>query len=242
LSAVRKVEILEPHFFTSFTEVKLFWLKSLYKAKQLDLRYLLTFLIILTICTGLSAQQSGQKDVIQFTGVVFGPDSSSVVPGTHVYIPKSGRGTTTNPYGFFSMPVLEGDSIVFSAVGYKRVYYIIPKHDKESSLRMVISLEEDVTFLEEVEIRPYPTERMFKEALITMELPEQKEYANIYQWLNSEYMRQAYYNLPASPNANYQYFMKSQQQAYINRYSPPQNQLLNPFAWSQFINSLKRKK
>lgn len=185
--------------------------------------------------------QDSSKKVIQFTGVVFGADSTSVVPGTHVYIPKSGRGTTTNPYGFFSLPVLEGDSVLFSAVGYKRAYFIIPKHEKESSLRVIISLQDDITFLEEVEIRPYPTESMFKEALITMELPERKEYANIYQWLNSEMMTQAYHNLPASPNANHQYYMQQQRQAYINKYSPPQNQLLNPFAWSNFINSLKRK-
>ena len=180
--------------------------------------------------------------MIQFTGVVFGADSTSVVPGTHVYIPKSGRGTTTNPYGFFSLPVLVGDSVIFSAVGYKRAYFIIPEHDKESSLRVIISLEDDIQFLEEVEIRPYPTESMFKEALITMELPNQKEYANIYQWLNSQVMSEAYLTLPASPNANHQYYMQLQRQSYINRYSPPQNQLLNPFAWANFINSLKRKR
>ncbi len=180
--------------------------------------------------------------MIQFTGVVFGADSTTVVPGTHVYIPKSGRGTTTNPYGFFSLPVLEGDSVIFSSVGYKRAYFIVPKHEKESSLRVIIALQDDITFLEEVEIRPYPTESMFKEALITMELPNQKEYANIYQWLNAQYMSDAYLEIPASPNANHQYYMQLQRQSYINRYSPPQNQLLNPFAWANFINSLKRKK
>lgn len=204
------------------------------------MRYILILSLFVFSLGAVRAQDSSKK-VIQFTGVVFGADSTSVVPGTHVYIPKSGRGTTTNPYGFFSLPVLEGDSVLFSAVGYKRAYFIIPKHEKESSLRVIISLQDDITFLEEVEIRPYPTESMFKEALITMELPERKEYANIYQWLNSEVMTQAYQNLPASPNANHQYYMQQQRQAYINRYSPPQNQLLNPFAWANFINSLKRK-
>jgi len=205
------------------------------------LRILLA-LFFFSALIGLAKAQEQKRHVIQFTGVVFGADSSSVVPGTHVYIPKSGRGTTSNPYGFFSLPVIEGDSVIFSAVGYKRAYFIVPKHDKESSLRVIIALQDDIQFLEEVEIRPYPTESMFKEALISMELPEQKEYANIYQWLNSQYMADAYRNLPASPNANHQYYMQLQRQSYINRYSPPQNQLLNPFAWSNFINSLKRKK
>lgn len=205
------------------------------------MRYLLTLILFLSTL-GLAMSQDNPQQVIQLTGVVFSTDSADVIPGTHVYIPRSGRGTTTNPYGFFSLPVLEGDSVVFSAVGFKRVFYIVPDHREESSLRIVVTLKDDITFLEEVEIRPYPTESMFKEALITMELPNQKEYANVYTWLNSEYMAQAYQNLPASPNANHQYFMNLQRQNYINRYSPPQNQLLNPFAWSQFINSLKRKR
>lgn len=205
------------------------------------MRYILILSLLVFAIGGLTAQEQAGK-VIQFTGVVFGADSTSVVPGTHVYIPKSGRGTTTNPYGFFSLPVLEGDSIIFSAVGFKRAYYIIPEHDKESSLRVIIALDEDIQFLEEVEIRPYPTENMFKEAIISMELPHQKEYANIYQWLNSQVMTEAYLSLPASSNTNHQYYMQLQRQAYINRYSPPQNQLLNPFAWANFINSLKRKK
>lgn len=201
----------------------------------------LTYSLVSILYYSVWGQDVARKEVIQFTGVVFDMDSTSVVPGTHVYIPKAGRGTTTNAYGFFSMPVLEGDSVVFSSVGFKRAYYIVPKHDKESSLRIIVTLEEDISFLEEVEIRPYPTESMFKEALITMELPHQKEYANIYQWINSEYMTRGYYGLASSPNANAQYLLNLQRQSYTNKYSPPTNQLLNPFAWSQFISSLKRK-
>jgi hypothetical protein len=204
---------------------------------------ILIALLITVVLVGFNTAQAQEKEIIQFTGVVFDQDSQSVVLGVHIYIPKSGRGTSTNPYGFFSLPVLEGDSVVFSAVGFKRSFYIIPKHtEKASSMKLIVTLEEDIRFLEEVEIRPYPTEAMFKEALITMELPYQKEYANIYQWMNSEIMRKGYYDLPASPNANHQYFFQQQFQSYINRYSPPQNQLLNPFAWNNFINSLKRKK
>jgi len=206
----------------------------------LVLKYLLTCFIILSLASLGFGQDPESRQVIQFTGVVFESDSTTVVPGVHIYIPKSGRGTTTNPYGFFSMPVLEGDSIIFSAIGYKRISYKVPAHDKESSLRVVVTLQDDITFLEEVEIRPYPTEAMFKEALITMELPHQKEYANVYQWLRSEYMVTAYQTLPASPNSNARYMINQQQQAYINRYTMPVNNFLNPFAWAQFINSLKK--
>jgi len=242
LDSVRKIEVFGSHFSLLLRKSNLSGLIIRYIIEKVtSLKFLLICLFIVSISNAGFCQKSGQRQVIQFTGVVFGSDSTNVVPGVHIYIPKNGRGTTTNPYGFFSMPVLEGDSVVFSAVGYHRTYYIIPEHDKESSLKIVVFLADDITFLEEVEIRPYPTESAFREALITMELPHQKEYANIYQWLNSEYMTSGYQYLPVSLNTNAQYLMNIQQQAYINRYSPPVNNFLNPFAWAQFINSLKKK-
>ena len=189
----------------------------------------------------VNGQQKQEPSVIQFAGLILGEDSTTVISGVHVYVPKKGRGTTTNAYGFFSLPVLEGDSIVFSVVGYKRAYFIVPEHDKESSLRVIVSLEEDIKFLEEVDIRPYPSEAIFKEALISMEVPYRKEYSNIYQWLNSDALEKGYAYLSASPGANHRYFTQLQQQAYTNKFSPRANPLLNPFAWYQFINSIIKK-
>lgn len=203
------------------------------------MRVLGTFILIAIFFSSL-AQEKPQK-IIQFAGVVFGSDSLTTIPNTHVFIPKTGRGTTSNIYGFFSLPVVEGDSVVFSSVGYKRAYYIIPNHESESSLRVVITLKEDVTFLEEVEISPYPSEAAFKEALITMELPHQKEYANIYQWLYSESMTVGYQTLRASAGENFRSTIALQNQQFYNATGPSQIPLLNPFAWSEFIKSLKKK-
>lgn len=198
---------------------------------------LLGFLLVVF---AVSAQDT-DKRIVQFTGVVFAPDSASVIPGVHVYIPTSGRGTTTNPYGFFSMPVLEGDSIIFSAVGFKRESFIIPPHEEDNSLKVIVTMKEDVTFLNEVEVFPYPTEAMFKQAVLALEMPDQRQINNMNEWLSHEYMKRAYLDLPASANANHQYYMQMQQQAIQNRYQLPSNNYLNPFAWARFINSLKRK-
>lgn len=200
-----------------------------------------SFLIILLFSQNLFSQEQDRK-VIQFAGVVFGKDSANIVAGAHIYIPKSGRGTTTNPYGFFSFPVLEGDSVIISAVGYKKNFYIIPEHKKESSLTVVITLQEDITFLEEVEILPFPTEASFKQAVVKMKLPEPKEYANIYQWMNQEYMQTAYTQLSASQMQNYNYFLQQNRMAYSNQFQMQQSNFLNPFAWIRFIKDLKRKK
>ena len=60
------------------------------------------------------------------------------------------------------MPVLVGDSIVISSVGYQRQHYIVPDHSSEY-LTIVIEMVQDVTFLREIEITPFPTEEVFKD-------------------------------------------------------------------------------
>jgi hypothetical protein len=183
--------------------------------------------------------QDNQK-VFQFSGVIMEVDSTQVIPGAHVYVPKGGRGTTTNPYGFFSMAVVPGDSIVITAVGYKRRSFIVPDHQDKASLKMILTLEEDVTFLEEVEVFPFPTEEMFKRAVVALEVPYDRDYANVQAWLNAIYMQKASLTLPASPAMNQRYFQARQVQEFQNKFGPNNITLLNPWAWSSFINSLKR--
>lgn len=205
------------------------------------------FVVLFMMLSAQGFAQSGASEkkqplhVIQFTGVVFTPDSMSVIPGVHIYTPISGRGTTSNPYGYFTMPVLEGDSIVFSAVGFKKMSYIIPHHEGDRSLKVIITLQEDITFLNEVEVNPYPTEAMFKEAVLALESPFQQQYDNMNAWLTAEYMRTAYADLPYSANANHLYNQQMQHQQLQNHYQMPSNNLLNPFAWAKFIKSLKEK-
>ena len=196
-------------------------------------------LLFLFLFSGIEVKAQEDNPVIQFTGVVMESDSLTVIPGVHIYVPKGGRGTTTNPYGFFSMPVLEGDSIIFSAVGFKRSHFIVPKHDPKTSLKVIVTMEEDIAFLEEVEVFPFPSEEMFKQAVVTMRLPYDRNTANLQAWLNATYMKEGYQYMSASPAANQRYFQEQQMLQFHNRFGPQPNNLLNPWAWSSFIKSLK---
>ena len=120
--------------------------------------------IFILVVTFIAAAGSafGQKErrVIQLSGVVLSADSTQeMLPGVNIYVPKAGRGTNTNGLGFFSMPVLVGDSIIVSYVGYERQYYIVPDH-KSEYLTVVVQMIPDVTYLKEIEILPFPTEEV----------------------------------------------------------------------------------
>ncbi len=36
--------------------------------------------------------------VVQLSGIILGEDSTNAIPGVHVYVPRYGRGTTSNGY------------------------------------------------------------------------------------------------------------------------------------------------
>ncbi|MCU0358377.1 MAG: carboxypeptidase-like regulatory domain-containing protein [Cyclobacteriaceae bacterium] len=118
----------------------------------------------MTVLTVPSSQAQNLRRIIQLSGVVLGlddKDNPTQLPGVHIYLPKAGRGTNTNPLGFFFKPVQVGDSIVISSVGYVRQDYFVPNHPSEY-LTFIIELVQGVTYLREIEVLAFPTEEVFK--------------------------------------------------------------------------------
>ena len=200
---------------------------------------ILNLIVIISLTIVFDSFSQGQKKIIQLSGVVVGQDSISGVGGVHVYVPKAGRGTTSNPYGYFAMPVLAEDSIIVSAIGYQKQSFIMPG-DKGVSVTLFIELKPDTTILPELEIFPYPTEELFKKAVLAVELPNRRDIENLEKSLDKDLLRRMYNNEPMSANMNYKYFMDQQMMATSTKYQLPSNPLLNPFAWVKFIKAIKR--
>ncbi len=197
--------------------------------------------VLLAIAQSIHAQVERQdrKKIIQFSGVVVGQDSLTGVPGVHVYVPRAGRGTTTNVYGYFSMPTLAGDSIVISAIGFEKIRYIIPS-DQEEDLTAFFELASDTTYLSEVEIFPFPTEKDFKEAVLALKLPSNEISQDN---LGDEVLARMIATLPIDGGEAYNNFVNQQFTTSHNRYlyNPnPISTFLNPFAWAELVKSIKR--
>jgi len=201
------------------------------------------FALLVAFCclagSGNLFAQNKQR-VIQLSGVVLGEDSVSGLPGVYIYVPKAGRGTTTNNVGFFSMPVLVGDSIVISSVGYAHQYYTIPDYPSEF-LTVVFELKEDVKYLKEVTVTAFPTEEVFKEAVLALNVPldengiDQKN-------LNAELLALMLKTTPMDGPMNSRYYLNQWANSQGNRYMPVTNPFLNPFNWVKFFNSMKKNK
>lgn len=187
--------------------------------------------------------QAQNRRIIQLSGVVLGNDGKdelTQLPGVHIYVPKAGRGTSTNGLGFFSMPVLVGDSIIISSVGYERRHYIVPDHPSEY-LTIVIEMVQDVTYLETLEILPFPTEEVFKEAILALNIPTQDAVLD-QKNLNQELLALMVKTTPMDGPSNQRYYLNQWAAGQTDRYQPVTNPLFNPFNWARFFKSLKQKK
>jgi hypothetical protein len=179
-----------------------------------------------------SAQGQGAKKVIQLTGVVTAGDSLLGIPGASVY---------TNEYGYFSLPVLAGDSVVFSSLGFAKQSLVIPENFERDSYSIIVEMLEDPTMLPEIRVFPYATFRDLTQAVLAMKSPIgdiDEENA-----MSKQILDQMFRNTPMDANSNHRNYMQLQNQQMMRRggYNPgANNPLLNPFAWYEVIKGIKR--
>jgi hypothetical protein len=204
--------------------------------KKFNALYAVLVIACLSIASDTHAQQQ-PKRVIQLSGVTM--DSlTGPVPFVNIYVPTAGRGVKTNSVGFFSMPVLAGDSVVISSVGYQRQFYVVPE-DADEYMTIFIPMVQDVTYLREVEILPYPTEEVFKEAVLALNLPaDEIDEKN----LNAELLALMLKTTPMNGPLNQRYSLNQWAASQNDKFMPVTNPFLNPFNWMKFFNGLKKDK
>ena len=195
-------------------------------------------LSLISVSFGHAQGTESSKKVVQFTGIIVDQDGVTEVPGVHVYVPKSGRGTTSNMYGYFSMPALVGDEVVISAIGYMKQTFVVPE-GKNDRVNVLFRLEEDTVYLQNVDISLYISEREFKEAILALNLPDQSQV--IENRLDGAAMALMLRNTPYDASLNARYYFDQQFYYQQDNFGPRSNPFLNPFNWSRFIKSLKKK-
>ncbi|MGY6544519.1 carboxypeptidase-like regulatory domain-containing protein [Arthrospiribacter ruber] len=191
------------------------------------------------LSTQESSAQEKERKVIQLSGIILNADSTDAVPGVNVYVPKKGRGTSSGRYGYFSLPVLEGDSVIFSFIGMQRQTYKVPAVMNEDKISLIVTMQTDEIALAEIEVMPFPTEEEFKRQLLAMnyDAPMAMDARGS---LSPETLLRYAEGMQASGNENWRNFQQGQVMQIQDRYGPRPFTLVDPFAWSRFIQSIKR--
>ncbi len=207
---------------------------------------ILSLLILFAASTVLKAQK---KQPIQLSGIVITADSlGQFIPYANISVKNRKQGTITNAEGFFSFPALPNDTILFSAIGFKKETLIVPDSLSQKEYLAKVVLRRDTTLLEEVTLYPWPTPDRFKEEFLARRVPTTEEDIAMRNLAIQELKARAA-EMGYSPE-ELQDFAIMQRQSDIYNYGRYQGfanggaailgSLTNPFAWAEFFSSLKR--
>lgn len=196
--------------------------------------------LITMVPLAASAQFEKLKDsVVQLYGVVMTADSLQGIPSVSIMLKGQNRGTFTNDEGVFSIVVMKGDQVEFTSIGYKPKLVEIPRDIRGNQYSMIQLMITDTQYLPATIIRPRPTREQFERDFLNTDVPaDQYEIAR--QNTEESKRRILEQSLPRDGReaANYQLRSVAAKQYYYGQ-TPPQN-ILNPFAWSEFIKAWKR--
>ncbi len=200
--------------------------------------YILLFFLFFPFL--LKAQFSQFKDsIIQISGITMTADSLRAVPAVSVLVRGQNRGTISNNQGVFSIVAFKGDTLTFSAVGFKKKDYKIPLNLPGNVYSMIQLLVDDTTYLPVTIIKPYPTKEEFDRAFVSTDIPDD-EYELARKNTDEARMRAlSRYTPPDAREATNMFLNKQAQSLYYAGQQAPQN-ILNPLAWAQFIQAWKR--
>jgi hypothetical protein len=198
--------------------------------------FILIFLFFLASTFSGFGQDDSNKslNLVQFSGVVVTTDSLLPIPFTSIMIRNTYRGTISDYYGFFSFVAKMGDTIEFSAIGYKRMNFVIPDTLSDHRCSLIQMMAKDTLLLKEVVIFPWPTKEQFKEAFLQLRIPAD-DITRAQRNLDADQLNVLSAMMPMDGSMNFKYQMEQQSaRLYYSGQLPPNN-LLNPIAWSKFI-------
>jgi hypothetical protein len=209
------------------------------------MKNLLIVFAFLLLCTGsMLAQEDerpAQSDLVQFSGIVLDGSTQQLypIPYAAVGIKSESRGTYANLEGFFTIVATKGDTVLFSALGYKNVEYVIPVDLEEDQYSLVQLMTQDAINLPTTVVFPWPSREHFKLEFLAMDVtPElQTRAAENLSADKLEELRSTV-STDGAENANFYLRQQSRQTYYIGQ-RPPMN-IFSPVAWKQFFDGWKR--
>jgi hypothetical protein len=195
-----------------------------------------TLLILSIVLLNSVVAEAQSRHILQVSGVVVATDSLIPVPYATVYRSSDNRGTFSDHTGYFTLPVLAGDTLHFMFLGLKQSTYVIPFDTIQTHISMVQWMEQDEILLPTVNVLPYPSPARLRAEVLALDFP------------GDGYFR---FNRAAASVSNYDGLRDLSADAYaeasatmIARYNGgfrSGGNLLDAASWGRFVNALRRK-
>ncbi len=188
--------------------------------------------IVLAVSLNVNSQNTGK--LVQLSGVVVSSDSLQEMPYAAVYNKTVRRGTIADIYGFFSMVVQPGDTIMFRYYGHKPSSYIVPDTLSENRYSIIHMMTVDTIQLSEVVIYPWPSKEAFAQAFVEMN-PYEDAMLRAQKQLSGQSLANIASLVPSDASLSFGNVVNQNNTRLYTMGQSPVNNLLNPFAWATFL-------
>ncbi|WP_316735676.1 hypothetical protein [Pedobacter aquatilis] len=202
------------------------------------MRYCVALICLLFSVTAFAQQKPAQDKLIQFSGIITDIDSTNVIPYvTMTNLSANSKRVAADYRGYFSFIVNPGDTILFTAIGYKKFSTIIPQSTPDSKYTIMVKLKAEVINLPTVRVFPWATTEEFTKDFLSMKIADD-DMAIAKRNLSRSSINGMIQALPRDAqeigSQNYRYNFDRM----INKNMVQTNPLLNPFAWGKLMQSI----
>src|SRR5690606_38275807 len=201
-----------------------------------------TYLFFIFLCLSVYQSHGQEKNILQFSGLITSTNNPDLPVAFATIKNKSFRDQTfiSNNDGYFSFVAHSGDTILFTSVGFDPLTYVIPEvtGDKFTAHIQMRSL-----VIELPAVTPYPwaSYEDYLADFMSMKLGDDAV-AMARRNISPEAMAALAQIVPRNADEIQSYHSLQRHTIQSNRYINQRmnNPLLNPFAWGELINQIRR--
>ena len=200
------------------------------------IRNILIFLLTVGTAASSLAQQ---KKIVQFSGVIYNADTNVVVPYVTVTnLSHNNYMVNANHQGYFSFVAHEGDTVLFTSVGYFSKRIVIPKVAEDKYTAMV-NMTAEIKELPLVTPYPWASIDEFNMAFMSLEIADD-DIVIARKNLSPESLAALAAVTPRSAQEIQSYTATQNHIGLTNRAVNQRmaNPLLSPFAWGNLIRQI----
>jgi hypothetical protein len=202
-------------------------------------RFLLFFCIAQGLIPAVLAQEETDSRIVQINGVTITADSLRAVPFATVTVKNKYRGVSSSELGVFSLVCYKGDTLEFTAVGFRAKTYVVPKHIRGQYFSMIQLMVQDTFYLPETIVRALPTREQFDYAFTHWQIPDD-QYEIARKNTDALMLRAMAYTMPRDGRENQAVYQQgmAREAIYYGQVRP--SNITNPISWAEFFESWKR--
>jgi hypothetical protein len=184
----------------------------------------------------VTGQTITDRKYIQIDGIVY-DEQGNPLSNISIMSMALRKGATSRNSGIYSVISTPGDTVIFTAMGFKNTLLPIPSDFEGTRYLKDVFLEYDTISIHDVLVLPWGSYAEFKKAVVETDFHDY-EVENMTENLVL-LQKQIIESSGLSPEAAYRHVARQYTNAAYTRNQFPENNLLNPFAWSKFIKGLR---